>query len=237
MGEKNVADMSLDEKIYMRNYVDGIVELIKEVGGEETTDSEDGSRNKAADKFVKLYALEKFEVFNPKSGHCLSGAEWAVFMYMLTHHLRYIQTGAKYQYGNWIKMDAISKQKIRDLFGMSQKSYERLITKLVNGKVFLRIQNDFFLVNPYCFAKGKNVEFARKKSVLPSSSGTLVCLTEEQKEMIKGCKRLAASIQEEIEREREVQKAILAEKADVIREGAKKISKFLFVDELLEKKE
>ena len=53
--------------------------------------------------------------------------------------------------------------------------------------------------------------------------------------MINGCKRLAASIQEEIERERAEQKAILAEKTDMIREDAKKISPFLFVDELLEK--
>lgn len=225
--EENSQKMSLDEMIQTRDYVNDVAELIQAFGeGEDSKDTE---------KFVKLFPLEKFDVFHPKSGHCLSGSEWAILMYLLTHHLRYIQSGMKYHYGNWIKMDAISKKRLCETLKVSQRSYERLTEKLVDGKIFLRVQKDFYLVNPYCFAKGKNVRLAREKSALPESSKSLICLTEEQKEMINGCKRLAASIQEEIERERAEQKAILAEKTDMIREDAKKISPFLFVDELLEK--
>lgn len=116
--------------------------------------------------FLRMYNLEEFKVFNAKYKECLTGSEWSMLMYLLNNRLLYIRRDEDFMNGNWIKMDAKEKEKLRETLGVTQNAYERLIAKLVNGGIFYRIRKDFFSVNPWAFAKGResDVEFARKNS-------------------------------------------------------------------------
>ena len=116
--------------------------------------------------FLRVYNLENFKIFNPNYKECLSGREWAILMYLLNNRLLYIRRDEDFMNGNWIKMDAKEKDKLIKTLGVTLNSYERLIAKLVSGGIFYRIRKDFFSVNPFCFAKGResDVTFARKHS-------------------------------------------------------------------------
>ena len=116
--------------------------------------------------FLRVYDLVNFKIFNPNYKECLSGREWAILMYLLNNRLLYIRRDEEFMNGNWIKMDAKEKDKLMKTLNVTLNSYERLIAKLVNGGIFYRIRKDFFCVNPYCFAKGResDVTFARKHS-------------------------------------------------------------------------
>lgn len=116
--------------------------------------------------FLRVYNLEDFKIFNPNYKECLSGREWAILMYLLNNRLLYIRRDEDFMNGNWIKMDAKEKDKLIKTLGVTLNSYERLIAKLVSGGIFYRIRKDFFSVNPFCFAKGResDVTFARKHS-------------------------------------------------------------------------
>lgn len=122
--------------------------------------------------FLRMYNLENFKVFNPKYKECLSGTEWAMLMWLLNNKLLYIRRDEDFMNGNWIKMDAKEKSKLREIFGVTQNSYERLIAKLVKGGIFYRIRKDFFSVNPWCFAKGREADviFSRSHSVFRPST-------------------------------------------------------------------
>ena len=116
--------------------------------------------------FLRVYSLENFKIFNPRYKECLTGREWAILMYLLNNRLLYIRRDEDFMNGNWIKMDAKEKDKLIKTLGVTLNSYERLIAKLVSGGIFYRIRKDFFSVNPFCFAKGResDVTFARKHS-------------------------------------------------------------------------
>lgn len=116
--------------------------------------------------FLRVYNLENFKIFNPRYKECLTGREWAMLMYLLNNRLLYIRRDEDFMNGNWIKMDAKEKDKLMKTLDVTLNSYERLISKLVSGGIFYRIRKDFFCVNPYCFAKGResDVTFARKHS-------------------------------------------------------------------------
>lgn len=116
--------------------------------------------------FLRVYNLENFNIFNPRYKECLTGREWAILMYLLNNRLLYIRRDEDFMNGNWIKMDAKEKDKLIKTLGVTLNSYERLIAKLVSGGIFYRIRKDFFSVNPFCFAKGResDVTFARKHS-------------------------------------------------------------------------
>lgn len=122
--------------------------------------------------FLRVYNLENFKIFNPNYKECLSGREWAILMYLLNNRLLYIRRDEEFMNGNWIKMDAKEKDKLMKTLNVTLNSYERLIAKLVNGGIFYRIRKDFFCVNPYCFAKGResDVTFARKHSYFRSGT-------------------------------------------------------------------
>ena len=137
------------------------------------------------DKFIKMQDLYNFKVFNPSYKECLTGTEWGVFMYILWEKLLYIRNDPKYYNGNTIKLDREFNDTLLSNFTIGQSSYERLITKLCKGGILYRIKKDWYAVNPYCFAKGKNVQITKdmcifRKSTLNLPEGSSVFLTSEK---------------------------------------------------------
>ena len=143
-------------------------------------------KNEPTDKFIKLQELYKFKVFNPSCRECLTGTEWGVFMYILWEKLLYIRNDPKYYNGNTIKLDREFKDTLLSDFSIGQSSYERLITKLCKGGILYRIKKDWYAVNPYCFARGKDLKISKemcifRKSTLNLPEGESVFLTDKKK--------------------------------------------------------
>lgn len=141
------------------------------------------------DKFIKMQDLYKFKVFNPAYAECLTGTEWGVFMYILSEKLLYIRNDPTRYNGNTIKLDREFKDSLLTYFKISQSAYERLITKLCKGGILYRIKKDWYAVNPYCFAKGKDLTLTKemmifRKTTLNLKEGQSAFLIKDNKNVI-----------------------------------------------------
>ena len=125
---------------------------------------------KASDEhFIKTFNLINFRVFNPKYKQCLSGTERGLFDYILIKRLTY--TGKTRPYGgNTIKIDKQFKEKLLKEFNVSAKTYEGMITKLVQDSILNRLANGYYQVNPYAFCKGENTNLLRELDIYRDST-------------------------------------------------------------------
>lgn len=213
MEERNT--LSIEDLTNIRFFLEDVTQFISNLG----EDAEAGNTH-GENKFVKMFKLEEFECFNPKcKDKCLTSTEYSILLYLLNHHLRYIQRSAKYHYGNFIKMDKTSKKIMMEKLGVSQRTYERLLKKLCDADVFRKISKDFYQVNPYCFARGETADVvkAREKLEFPSETGMHLSLTNKQKEMVESLKKLSGIIDEEIAAERETKKMQIANEAAMLK--------------------
>lgn len=120
-------------------------------------------------RFIKTFDLTQFRVFNPKYKECLSGTERAVLDYILIQRLQYV--GKFHEYGgNTVKIDITFKKKLLQECEISQKTYEKLITKLIKGGIFNRITYGYFQVNPYAFCKGEDMDYLRNMGIYLEST-------------------------------------------------------------------
>ena len=127
----------------------------------------------ASENFVKTFELHKFRVFNAAYKEVLSGAERAMLDYILCKRLTYIRSEKKYYYGNTINISKSFKEELLETFDVSISTYQRLITKLVKDGIFFRVKKDFFVCNPYCFAKGENLHYLRENGPFRQSTTSL----------------------------------------------------------------
>lgn len=119
--------------------------------------------------FIKTFKISNFRVFNPRFKQCLTGTERGLFDYILVNKLTYVGVTRPYG-GNTIRIDKQYKEKVLKEFKVSAKTYEQMITKLIQDGVFNRISNSFFQVNPYAFAKGENVNCLRELGIYKDST-------------------------------------------------------------------
>lgn len=117
-------------------------------------------KKKTDEHFIKTFDLTKFRIFHPRFKECLTGTERALLDYIIIKKLTYTGKGHAYG-GNTIRIDKQFKEKLLKEFNVSVKTYEGLITKLVQDGVFNRISNGFFQVNPYVYAKGEDITSLR----------------------------------------------------------------------------
>lgn len=163
-------------------------------------------KEKKEPNFIKMQGLHKFKVFNPSCKECLTGTEWGVLMYILYYKLLYIRKDSQAYNGNTIKLDRPFKDELLEQFKMGQSSYERLMTKLVKGGVLYRIKKDWYAVNPYCFAKGRDLEITTemcifRESTLNLPEGASPFLNEAKKDKDKSTKGQDGDETEETEQE------------------------------------
>lgn len=128
---------------------------------------------KSSENFVKVFELHKFRVFNSSYKEVLSGAERSMLDYILCKRLTYIRSEKKYYYGNTINISKSFKEELLETFHVSASTYQRLITKLIKDGIFFRVKKDFYVCNPYCFAKGERLEYLRENGPFRSSTTSL----------------------------------------------------------------
>lgn len=121
-------------------------------------------RKPTDEHFIKTFNIMNFRVFNPKFKQCLTGTERGLLDYILIKKLQYIGKSRPYG-GNTIKIDKQFKDALLKEFDVSAKTYEQMISKLVQDGVFNRLSNGFFQVNPYAIAKGENVNILRELGI------------------------------------------------------------------------
>lgn len=119
--------------------------------------------------FLKTFNLMNFRVFNPKFEQCLTGTERGLFDYILLKKLKYVGKTRPYG-GNTIMIDIQFKKDMLKEFNISLKTYEGMITKLVNDNVLNRISNNYFQLNPYVIIKGKNEQLLRGLDIYEKST-------------------------------------------------------------------
>lgn len=130
-------------------------------------------RKQPQDVFLRTYKLSNFKAFNPKfKDECLSGAEMMLFMELVTERLLYIRKDETAWNGNTIKVDKEYREKVLEKLGVGQGCYEHMLTKLTTGGILYKIRNGYYLMNPYCFAKGNEalVKYARGMGIFRSST-------------------------------------------------------------------
>ena len=130
-------------------------------------------RKQAQDLFLRTYKLSSFKAFNPKfKEECLSGAEMMLFLEIVRERLIYIRIDEKAWNGNTIKIDKEYREKVLENLGVGQGCFEHMLTKLTSGGILYKIRNGYYLMNPYCFAKGdeQKVKFARNMGRVRSST-------------------------------------------------------------------
>ena len=130
-------------------------------------------RKQAQDLFLRTYKLSSFKAFNPKfKEECLSGAEMMLFLEIVRERLIYIRIDEKAWNGNTIKIDKEYREKVLENLGVGQGCFEHMLTKLTSGGILYKIRNGYYLMNPYCFAKGdeQKVKFARNMGIFRNST-------------------------------------------------------------------
>lgn len=170
-------------------------------------------RKQAQDLFLRTYKLSSFKAFNPKyKEECLSGAEMMLLLEIVRERLIYIRIDEKAYNGNTIKIDKEYREKVLEYLGVGQGCFEHMLTKLTTGGILYKIRNGYYLMNPYCFAKGeeKKVKFARSMGIFRSSTINLE----------KGFKPFLKDIKSESERKKAAPKVIpvFADEADGVYE-------------------
>lgn len=126
-------------------------------------------RKKSDEHFIKTFDLTKFRAFHPSYKFCLTGTERGLFDYILFKKLSYTGKGHLYG-GNTIKVDKQFKKTLLKEYNVSTKTYESMITKLINDGILNRISNGYFQVNPYAFAKGEDLAFLRELGIYRDST-------------------------------------------------------------------
>ena len=147
-------------------------------------------RKQAQDLFLRTYKLSSFKAFNPKfKEECLSGAEMMLFLEIVRERLIYIRIDEKAWNGNTIKIDKEYREKVLENLGVGQGCFEHMLTKLTSGGILYKIRNGYYLMNPYCFAKGdeQKVKFARNMGIFRSSTINLCRLNERFRNRLQTC--------------------------------------------------
>lgn len=121
-------------------------------------------RKPKEEHFIKTFNLMNFRTFNPKFKQCLTGTERGLFDYIILKRLKYVGITRPYG-GNTILIDKPFKTAMLKEFNISIKTYEQMISKLVNDNVLNRISNGYFQLNPYVMAKGDNVQLLRELNI------------------------------------------------------------------------
>ena len=130
-------------------------------------------RKELQDVFLRMYNLSSFKAFNPKfKEECLTGNEMMLFLKIVKERLLYIRKDEKAWNGNTIKVDKEYREKVLEELGVGQGCYEHMLTKLIKGGILYKIRNGYYLMNPYCFAKGNEalVKYARNMGIFRSST-------------------------------------------------------------------
>lgn len=130
-------------------------------------------RKQLQDVFLRTYKLSNFKAFNPKfKDECLSGAEMMLLMELVTERLLYIRKDEAAWNGNTIKVDKEYREKVLAELGVGQGCFEHMLTKLTSGGILYKIRNGYYLMNPYCFAKGNEalVKYARGMGIFRNST-------------------------------------------------------------------
>jgi len=130
-------------------------------------------RKQPQDRFLRTYNLSSFKAFNPKfKEECLSGAEMMLFLEIVRERLIYIRKDEKAWNGNTIKIDKEYRERVLAKLGVGQGTFEHMLTKLTTGGILYKIRNGYYLMNPYCFAKGSEemVKFARSMGIFRNST-------------------------------------------------------------------
>lgn len=130
-------------------------------------------RKELQDVFLRMYNLSSFKAFNPKfKEECLTGNEMMLFLKIVKERLLYIRKDEKAWNGNTIKVDKEYREKVLEELGVGQGCYEHMLTKLIKGGILYKIRNGYYLMNPYCFAKGNEalVKYARNMGIFRNST-------------------------------------------------------------------
>lgn len=104
---------------------------------------------------VRMFNLNNFKCFNPRfKQECLSGNEMMLCLYMINEKMKYVRNDIKHYNGNTIKIDKQDRKEMLDYLQLGQGTYEHMLSKLTSNGIFYKIQNGYYLVNPYAFCKG-----------------------------------------------------------------------------------